>query len=75
MTKGPEVNCIVVVVVARRVRAPRFSSGCRLEQSLARTWCHGKVSLVPRLKGKPSQVMLAATFSILLEQMKAVGSG
>ena len=74
MTKAPEVSCIVVVVVARSVRPPRFGSGCRLEQSFARTWCRGKLSLVSRLKGKPSQVMSVATFSILLGQMKAVGS-
>ena len=72
--KIPEDRGRAVVVVAKYARPPRCRSGCRLVQSLAITWCHGKVSFTSKLKGKPSQEILLATVNTLVGQIKAVES-
>ena len=71
---GPVDSWSTDLDVARKERPAKWISGCRLEQSVAATWCRGKINWVSGLKGKPSHEILVARVSTSEGQMNAVAS-
>ena len=51
---GPVDSWSTDLDVARKERPAKWISGCRLEQSVAATWCRGKINWVSGLKGNPA---------------------